>query len=66
MQVAVKEREDAAAKMKAAVADKVKFQAVADSRLQDVCNLRKEVLTLCPLELQDKRRKKILFFVLSS
>ena len=64
--MAVREREDAAAKMKAAVADKVKFQAVADSRLQDVCNLRKEVLTLCPLELQDKRRKKILFFVLSS
>ena len=41
--MAVKEREDATAKMKAAVADKVKFQAVADSRLQDVCNLRKEV-----------------------
>ena len=41
--MAVKERDDAAAKMKTAVADKVKFQAVADSRLQDVCNLRKDV-----------------------
>ena len=53
--MAVKEREDATAKMKAAVADKVKFQAVADSRLQDVCNLRKEVKPCAPRELKDKR-----------
>lgn len=35
-QLALKDKEDAVAKMKSAVADRNKFQLVADSRLQDI------------------------------